>query len=191
MARIRRIIKGAALAGGLGVAALIGHLAYLHLNGNYHPVIANEVYRAAQITPAEIASYQANDGIRSVLNLRGAFPGEEWYDQEVAASRELGITHVDFKMSASVELSDQQVERLIAVMRDMPKPMLIHCRQGADRSGLAAALYMAAIAGMNEQEAERQLSLRYGHFAVPYLSDAYPMDETWERIEPKLGFAES
>ncbi|WP_309665794.1 fused DSP-PTPase phosphatase/NAD kinase-like protein [Tabrizicola sp.] len=189
--RIRRIIRGAAIAGSVAIAALIGHLAYLHLNGNYHPVIADEVYRAAQITPAEIASYQAKDGIRSVLNLRGAFPGEEWYDQEVAASRELGITHVDFKLSASKELSDQQVERLIAVMRDMPKPMLIHCRHGADRTGLAAALYMAAIAGTNERDAESQLSLRYGHFAVPYLSDAYPMDETWERMEPKLGFAES
>ncbi|MFD2031462.1 tyrosine-protein phosphatase [Ancylobacter dichloromethanicus] len=50
-------------------------------------------------------------------------------------------------------------------MKDAKKPILIHCQAGADRSGLASALYLAAIKKNSaEAEAEAQLSIRYGHF---------------------------
>jgi protein tyrosine/serine phosphatase len=87
-------------------------------------------------------------------------------------------------------LNEQEAMQLIAVMRDAPKPLLIHCQAGADRTGLASALYLAAIAGKSEQVAEGQLSLRYGH--IPYsFSRAFPMDETFEKMEPLLGFGNS
>lgn len=189
--RPRRIFRHGAIAGGLAIVTLIGHLVWLHFSGNFHTVLASELYRSAQVSSAQIAAHKEEQGIRSILNLRGAFPGEAWYDDEVAASEALGIQHVDFAMSASTELSTQQAQYLIDLMRDMPKPLLIHCRHGSDRTGLAVALYLGAITGRSEGDSERQLSLRYGHFAVPYLSDAYPMDETWERMEPMLGFAQS
>ena len=53
------------------------------------------------------------------------------------------------------------------------------------------ALYLAVIKGASESEAEGQLSLWFGHFSVPWLSDAWPMDQTWERMEPGLGFGTS
>ncbi len=181
---------------GLGVAtaalaALGGYLGYLALSGNFHPVISNEVYRSAQVSKDDISAYQSDYGIRSILNLRGAAPGEAWYDEEIAASAALGVAHVDFAMIASVELSEAQAVQLIALMREMPKPLLVHCRHGSDRTGLAMSLYLAAISGANEETAEGQLSLWFGHFAVPVLSDAWPMDQSWERLEPGLGFVES
>lgn len=191
MAMIKRCVRTGLLGAGTAIFALIGHLAYLHSTGNYHTVLADEVYRAAQVSAAQIAEHESQDGIRSILNLRGAFPGEAWYVEERSASAALGIVHADFRMSASAQISPDEAAALIALMREMPKPLLIHCRHGSDRTGLAAALYLAAIAGKAEAEAEGQLSLRYGHFAVPYLSDAYPMDETWERMEPILGYVET
>ena len=94
-------------------------------------------------------------------------------------------------MSAQSELAQPEVERLLQVMRDAPKPLLIHCQGGADRTGLAAALYVAGIEGRDEEAAEAQLSLTYGHIGIPWLSKAWPMNVTWERIEPWLGFPES
>lgn len=181
---------GVLAVSGAGVA-LCGFLAYLHLSGNFHAVVAGEVYRSAQVTAADLKDYQAGYGIRSVLNLRGAGPGQGWYDDEIAASAALGLEHVDFAMNASQELRPEEAARLIALMRDMPKPLLVHCRHGSDRTGLALSLYLAAIKGMDEEQAEAQLSLRFGHFAVPWLSDAWPMDQSWERLEPGLGFGES
>ena len=59
------------------------------------------------------------------------------------------------------------LETILAMMRQAPKPLVIHCRSGADRSGLIAALYLFTIEGKRAETAAQQLSLFYGHF--PYL----------------------
>lgn len=71
-----------------------------------------------------------------------------------------------------------------------PKPLLIHCESGADRSGLAAALYLAAISGAGEEVAEEQLGLKYGHISEPW-GRGYGMTVTFEAMEAPLGFPES
>nr|WP_234894951.1 tyrosine-protein phosphatase [Sinorhizobium meliloti] len=60
-------------------------------------------------------------------------------------------------------------------MQTAPKPILIHCQAGADRTGLAAMLYLQQIAGIDEEISERQLSVRYGHIGLPYISAAFAM----------------
>lgn len=189
---MRQIWKGTKWLLGLalvGFLALLAYLGMLYYTNNFHAVIPGELYRSAQVTPEQIASYQAEVGIASILNLRGAVPGKDWYDAEIATSARLGITHADFAMSARQELTAAQAQDLIALMKRLPKPILVHCLQGADRSGLASALYLAAIAGRSESEAAAQISIRYGHFSIPKLSKAYPMDLTWQMMVPKLGFA--
>jgi protein tyrosine/serine phosphatase len=101
----------------------------------------------------------------------------------VAATTRLGIRHIDFKMSASKQLPLEKVEMLIALMREAPKPLLVHCQGGADRTGLASLLYTSLIAGVNEDLAEWQLSPLFGHFGIPYLTGSYQMDETWKKFE--------
>jgi protein tyrosine/serine phosphatase len=180
MARVRQ--AGLALSVAVG-----GFFGLLQLGGNFHPVVPGELFRAAQVTPQRLAHYVREHGIRTVVNLRGAYPGDGWYDSEVAAAAALGVGHVDFHMSAKVELDEARAAALIALMRDAPKPALIHCMGGADRTGLAAALYVAAVSGGTEEEAEAQLSPRFGHIPIPFLSPAYAMDRTFERLEPWLG----
>lgn len=176
---------------GVGMIALIGYLAILHSSGNFHTIVDGEVYRSAQVKGDDLAEYSQEVGLKSVLNLRGASPGADWYMDEIAESTRLGLVHADFALSASHQVTNEQAAELIALMRDLPKPLLIHCKYGSDRTGLVAALYMAAIAGHDEDTAEAQLSLYFGHFSVPYLSAAYPMDESWERFENDLQFAEN
>jgi protein tyrosine/serine phosphatase len=165
-----------------------GYFGYLYVSGNFHVVLPGELYRSGQVTPERLAAYQGRYGIRSVINLRGENAGADWYGKEVEAARTLGMSHFDFRMSAKEHLSVDQADTLISIMRTAPKPILIHCRSGADRSGLTAALYLAAVAGAGERKAERQLSIRFGHVGIPLLSRAYAMDATWEDLEPWLGF---
>lgn len=175
----------------LGCALMFGYLGYLQISGNFHPVIPGELYRSAQPTPEGLRQHREAVGIRSIINLRGENGGLEWYDNEVAAAEELGLIHLDFRMSARRILSKEDASVLVELMRSAPKPVLIHCQGGADRSGLAAALFLAAITGSTESRAEGQISLRYGHIGVPYLSAAFPMNESWESFEPWLGFEDS
>ena len=179
------------LGGALGavVLGLAVWLTALHFNGNFHAVVPGALYRSAQPSEADIGRYRAAYGIRTIVNLRGAHPGAPWYDAELAAAARHGIDHVDFRMSARRDLSQADAARLVALLARAEKPILIHCQAGADRSGLAAALYLAAVAGGSEGAAEWQISLRYGHVSLPVIPE-YAMDRTWERLEPWLGFPE-
>jgi protein tyrosine/serine phosphatase len=177
---------------GIGLLLLLvgGYYLYLRATDNFDAVVAGEVYRSSQPSATAITHFEKAYGIKTILNLRGAEEKKAWYDSEVAQSKALDIKHIDFRMSSAHELNEQEAMQLIAIMRDAPKPLLIHCQAGADRTGLASALYLAAIAGKSEQVAEGQLSLRYGH--IPYsFSRAFPMDETFEKMEPLLGFGNS
>lgn len=169
----------------------VGYLSYLQISGNFHPVSPGTVFRAAQMDGQKLARWKREHGIASILNLRGQNDGEDWYETERGVADRLGITHIDFPMSASTELTDTEVQALIEVMRGAPKPLLIHCRAGADRTGIAAALYLAGIEGRSEAVAEAHLSLAYGHIGLPWVSKAWAMNVTWERIEPWLGYPDS
>lgn len=185
--RVRRLLAVLAIAAPL----LVAYLAYLQISGNFHQVSPGRVYRAAQMDGQALARWKREYGIASVLNLRGENTGADWYETERAVADRLGIRHIDFRMSASNELDQQQVQALLKVMRDAPKPMLIHCMGGSDRTGFASALYVAGIERRGEMAAEWQLSLAFGHVGIPWVSKAWAMDQTWERIEPWLGFPDS
>jgi protein tyrosine phosphatase (PTP) superfamily phosphohydrolase (DUF442 family) len=185
---------------GLGAATLwvfasiglivVAFVSFTMANGNFHAVARNEAFRSAQPSPGDLERYARENGIRTVINLRGENRSERWYRDEISAARQLGLHHVDFRMSARRGITNDEAWRLIEIMRDAPKPILIHCESGADRSGLASALYVAGVQGLGEEEAERQLSLRYGHVAAPF-GKGWGSTVTWERMEPSLGFNNS
>ncbi|WP_417249843.1 fused DSP-PTPase phosphatase/NAD kinase-like protein [Celeribacter sp.] len=187
--RVWRIIGRLALVSVVLFSSLIGYLAYLQLSGNYHAIVEGEVYRSAQPDYEMLERFAVEDGGKTVLNLRGIAPGSDWYDTERAAADELGLIHIDFPMSDRKVISPEVAEELIAIMRDAPKPLLVHCKAGADRTGLAGALYLIAHAGASEAHAERHLSLLYGHVGVP-ISAAWPMDLSWHAYEAHIGLNE-
>lgn len=187
----RRTARRWALALGLTAAtAAAGYAAVLVATGNFHVLVAGEAYRSAQPSPNRIRALKAQYGVATILNLRGENIGKPWYDAEAAAARDAGLTLLNFRLSASEDLTDAAVAKLIALMRDAPKPLLIHCRNGADRTGIASALYVAAIKGEGEEAAERQLSPLYGHVAF-FGTPNFAMERTWEANEPALGFPDS
>ncbi|PWW02269.1 protein tyrosine/serine phosphatase [Hoeflea marina] len=182
MRRIGRAAKRIGRAG-IGVVLAVGlYLGLMQLSGNVHEVIPGELYRSGQLSGARIEQLSRTYGIRTVLNLRGRNPQMRWYRDETEAAARLGITHIDFPMSSREVLDIDRIHEVIALMRTSPKPILIHCMGGADRSGLASALYLGFVAERTEGEAGRQLSLYFGHFAVPVLSKAYAMDITWDNL---------
>jgi protein tyrosine/serine phosphatase len=61
----------------------------------------------------------------------------------VRTAAQLGVTHYDVKLSAFREVDSGTLETILAIMRQAPKPLLLHCKSGADRSGLIASLYVS------------------------------------------------
>lgn len=147
-------------------------------DGNFHAVKEGEFYRSAQLTGTELHGVIRDHGIRSILNLRGGHPGQSWYDDEVAESQALGVAHYDYGLSAYRVVTPEQIGEILDIVRRAPKPLLVHCKSGADRVGLISALYRLENEGASPAEADDQLSLAYGHF--PYFwSRSKAMDHSF------------
>jgi protein tyrosine/serine phosphatase len=148
--------------------------------GNFHAIVPGKVYRSGQMTEGQWAAYLQQYAIKSLLNLRGEHQGADWYQGEVRTAAQLGVTHYDVKLSATREVDRGTLETILTILRQAPKPLLIHCLSGADRSGLIASLYLFAIEGQRAEAAAQQLSMFYGHF--PYLfSRSGAMDRSFWR----------
>lgn len=185
--RLRRLVLRIAMVAVALPATVLAFQAALRETGNFHEVVAGELYRSAQPTPAMLQEDVSRHGIRTVINLRGAHPGAAWYEDEKRAAHDMGLKLIDFPMSANRELSTDRALELLATLRSAEKPILVHCFTGADRTGLASIIYANQIAGVDEETAEGQLSPLFGHFGIPVLSSTFAMDQTWERLEPVFG----
>lgn len=185
-----RLLKRAG-AGVALVAVLIGAwVGFVRISGNFHAVEQGAVYRSAQLSGAQFARRIRENGVRTILNLRGTQTDSRWYDDEVAASEAAHVQHIDYPISAGQELTDDQVNTLVGLLRNSPRPILIHCEAGADRSGLVAALYKLLVQKSSRLEASQQLSFFYGHF--PWLgSRTIAMDRTFERVASRQALAGS
>lgn len=169
------------------IALCASYFWVLQLIGNFHTVVPGELYRSAQISPKDVPAFKEKYGIKTIINLRGSNSGKPWYDNEVQAAHEQGITHLDFRMSARKDLQPDDAKKLVEMMRMAEKPLLIHCNAGADRSGLASALYLAVVENAPGHEAERQLWPIYGHLPLPFIKE-YAMDRSFESLQSTFGY---
>jgi protein tyrosine/serine phosphatase len=183
----RRAAKATGIALVVAVLSIGAYFGSIQIGGNVHLVEPGQLYRSAQLGRSGFAKLVRQHGIRTIVNLRGAHPGASWYDGEIAVSDSLGVTHYDFGLSATHMVTPAQIDSILRLLRAAPKPILIHCQSGSDRSGLVAALYEAEIAGKSDSAADDQLSLRYGHF--PYLtSKTVAMDRSyWDYVTQHRG----
>lgn len=175
MRRSRRILLGM-----VSVLALLYAAYYLwfeHL-GNFHTVTPGVLYRSGQLDPERFRELARRHEIRSVLNLRGASPGADWWERQTAVARELGIRHYDVGIRARFEPAPEKIDEILKVFESAPRPLLIHCRAGADRTSLAVAMWKMAVEGEGKAEAQRQMSILYGH--IPF-GQAAPMTHFFER----------
>lgn len=171
------------LAGGVAVLALTvvvvlgGAYGIIQYDGNFHAVEPGLVFRSAQLDPDDLARRIKENGIRSILNLRGPKAGETWYDAEQSVATSMGVEHSDYGISANHPLTAKQMSEILQWIEHAPKPVLIHCQAGADRTGLVSALYLAS-RGASMERVREALSVRYGHFPVAYWENTRAMDES-------------
>lgn len=123
--------------------------------------IAPGVYRSNHPHHARFEAYR-DMGIKSVLNLRG--PGNRaHYLFEVESLEQLGMTLVDVPMGARVVPKKETLEALFAAFDTIEKPFLMHCKSGADRTGIASAMYLLDTTDISDADVRKQLSFRYIH----------------------------
>ena len=125
--------------------------------------IAPGVWRSNQPSPKRLDVYRKM-GIKTVLNLRGQTSRSPYLFEEVAC-RELGLKLINHKLSARKLVGKKELLSLLDTFETIEKPFVMHCKSGADRAGLAAALYLLHIEGASIKEAKKQLSFKYIHLS--------------------------
>ncbi|WP_224815192.1 tyrosine-protein phosphatase [Hasllibacter sp. MH4015] len=126
---------------------------------NFHK-LDDDVWRHNHPSPARLAQLQAM-GARSVLSLRGhhSLPAKI----EAAACAELGLELRSVEMQATRLSIPSVFLDMLDAMRELPRPMVIHCKSGSDRTGLASAIYLHVFRDVPMDQARAQLAPRYAH----------------------------
>jgi protein tyrosine/serine phosphatase len=132
---------------------------------NWGVVESGRLYRSNHPLPWQMRAAVTRHGIKSVINLRGhrADCGSDSLGRAAAAA--LGLHHADQPFESRGAPHKDRLLKLITLYRTLPEPILIHCKSGADRTGLAAGVWHL-LQGRGAAAALRELSLRHGHIAA-------------------------
>lgn len=147
---------------------------------NFHELDPGWAYRSGQPDAIGLTLAIAEYNIRTVINLRGADPGEPWYDAEKAVCDAMGVALTSHAMDGGALPSGETLRAVVETLQTAPRPILIHCQMGADRTGAISAIYRMLILGQPRAEALAELSPVYFH----HREDTPCMDKLAETYEP-------
>ncbi len=129
---------------------------------NLHKV-NDRVYRSSQPTPWQLKKIVKDKGIKTVINLRGTQPHSPVYMLEKMACEEAGVKMIDVEVY-SRDLPDRnRLESMAKAFEEAEYPVLMHCKAGADRTGLAATFYLYWKEGVPLEQIDQLKFLPYGH----------------------------
>jgi uncharacterized protein (TIGR01244 family) len=163
-------IKAIVLVGFIVLGSCIYRASVFRPAKNFHVVDEGKFYRSAQLRGDEIEEIVAKYGIKTVINLRGSQPGEWWFDEEKSTLEKLGVRHENIGFSTEHLQTRDDIIAYNELLRTAERPILVHCRSGADRTGEASAIYAMDYMGKSREEALKQVSFQYLH--VPLLQPA-------------------
>jgi protein tyrosine phosphatase (PTP) superfamily phosphohydrolase (DUF442 family) len=122
--------------------------------------VSDGVYRSAQPDRAGFEELARRHGIRTVLKLNHG-------RDDVPP----GMTVLHFPVDARTGPGPEQLGRILAALETAPRPVLVHCKSGRDRTGLVVALHRIAH-GVPVKEARDDM-LRRGFRPYPGLLEAW------------------
>jgi uncharacterized protein (TIGR01244 family) len=116
---------------------------------NFHRV--NEhLYRGGQPKDGGIKKL-AELGVKTIVNLRGESDDTRVEETE---AKNLGLQYLNIPMSSAGRPTDEQIKQIFEIIDSPEKPpVFIHCRRGADRTGVIVAIYRIKRDGWTAEQA--------------------------------------
>lgn len=126
---------------------------------NFHWVVPEEAARSAQAYAGFLGPFLSAHGIRAVINLRGANEKFRWWRSEKRVTAARGIAHFDTMLNSRRLPTARMLLDILDAFDAAPKPLLLKCSGGQDRSSFAAALYIIHRKGWRAfDEAQKQFA---------------------------------
>jgi protein tyrosine phosphatase (PTP) superfamily phosphohydrolase (DUF442 family) len=152
---------------------------------NLHKV-SDDLYRGAQPTAEGMQQLRAM-GVQTVVNLRISNSNHHLSAGPEQAEERIPMT--------AWFPSDEEAVRFLRIVTDESRqPVFVHCRRGADRTGMMVAIYRVAVQGWDKEEAITEMTqggFRFNHGwqnLVRYVRDL-DIDAIRRRagLEPQVG----
>lgn len=130
---------------------------------NFFVVDDGNFYRSRQLSADRLEHYINLFKIRTVVNLRKSAARTNEGQSEEALCKRLGVDFNNVPMNAKRMPSKETLHAILDIFDHAPRPIYIHCKSGADRTGLIAALWVIDKMRRSKPEAAQQLATAYGH----------------------------
>ncbi len=132
-------------------------------NNNFHN-IDNNFFRSAQPSTNVLRKYIKKYKFKTVVNLRNSDDSVTSFfllEKKLLASNNVKMINV--AISGSSLPDKYTLLSFIEIFKKNQRPLLVHCKSGADRTGFFSALYIFYL--HNDLDlALKQFSLKYFHF---------------------------
>jgi tyrosine-protein phosphatase SIW14 len=112
--------------------------------------VADGLYRGAQPSARGLQTLEKM-GIKTIVDLRGLHSDSD----EIAGTT---LKHIPIRFHTWHPEEEDMVDFLKAVTNPTNKPVFVHCKHGADRTGTMVALYRIAVQGWTKDEAIREMT---------------------------------
>lgn len=146
--------------------------------------VSKDVYRSGQPDETGFRLLQSI-GVKSVLNLR-----EYHRDVKKAVGTQLQLMHYPVAAGA---VTPEDLEKILHMLRRAPKPVLVHCWHGSDRTGIVIAAYRIVEQNVSVEEAEVEFTdEKFGHHEFWYGNLRRLLRETdWAALKQRINAATS
>jgi hypothetical protein len=134
---------------------------------NFHWVIPGEAARAMQPWAGGLGPFLKRRQIRAIINLRGRNDDLSWWKKETAIAKAGGIAHLDAMLDSRKLPTRAMLERLIQAFDQAPRPFMLKCSGGQDRTSFAAALFLVHRDGWGAMDAARAQFARFPYLHFP------------------------
>jgi hypothetical protein len=134
---------------------------------NFYWVVPGEIARSSQAYIGLLRKFLAAHCIKGVVNLRGAKPGWRWWNYETRVCAELGVTHRDVRFNSRRLPSRAILLDMLDAFEAAPRPFVVKCSGGQDRTSFASALYLLHAHGWSAREKAAAQFARWPYLHFP------------------------
>ena len=151
--------------------------------------LPGDMYRSNQPYPFQIKRYIKKYDIKSILNLRGERNCSSYFLEKNFCDKN-NIKLYNFPISSRDLPDKEKLLNFEILLNNIDYPCIMHCKSGADRAGLGAALYLIYKQKYSIEKASKQLTFKHLHikYAKTGILDFFFQQVINEKIKNKSEF---
>jgi len=130
---------------------------------NFHE-IAKNVFRSSQPTMWQLERLKKRYNLVTIVNLKDANRQSAYFHFEEEKCEALGLNLINVNISSRGFPTYERLLKYKKVIEQMQEPVLIHCKAGADRTGIFCTLYQYFYENRSIKETDQLKLFPYGHF---------------------------